>query len=74
MSYQNTLLKPKNSTQCHMTSCHKDVRYAIKTLGVPRRCQIMSRKHKLCDEDISYATKTSIRHKDGVPRYQYPKD
>ena len=66
MSYQNTLLKPENSTQCHMTSCHKDDRYAIKMLGMPQR-------HQLCHEDISYATKTSIRHKDGVPRYQYHK-
>ena len=47
MSYQNTLLKPENPTQGHMTSHHKDV-----------RC----------------ATKTSIYHKDEVPRYQCHKE
>ena len=47
VSYQNTLLKPENSTQGHMQA-------AIKT--------------------SSYATKTSIRHKDRVPRYQCHKD
>ena len=54
VSYQNTLLKPENPTQGHMTSRHKDVKYATKT--------------------SSYATKTSIRHMDGVPRYQCHKD
>ena len=53
VSYQNTLLKPENPNQNHMTSGHKDVRYVIKTLGMP---QI----HQLCNKDINYATKTSV--------------
>ena len=39
-----------------------------------RRHQVMPQKHPLCHKDINYATKTSIRHKDRVPRYQCHKD
>ena len=67
ISYQNTLLKPENSTQGHITSRHKDIMYDTTTSIIPQR-------HRLCHEDISYATKTSIRNKDGVTRYQCHKD
>ena len=53
VSYQNILLQPENPTQGHVTSCHKDVKYAMKT-------SIMPRRHQLCHKDISCATKTSI--------------
>ena len=45
MSYQNTIPKPENPTQGHMTSHHKDVSYAMNTLVMPQR-------HGLCHEDI----------------------
>ena len=53
VSYQNILLQPENPTQGHVTSCHKDVKYAMKT-------SIMPRRHQLCHKDIICATKTSI--------------
>ena len=87
VSYQNTLLKPENPTQGHMTSRHKDVRYATKTSVMPQRHQLCHKdiiyftktlvvppRHQLCHENINYATKTSIRPKDRVPRYQCHKD
>ena len=73
--------RPKNPTQCHMTSHHKDTRYATKTSVMPwrhqvmpRKHQVMPRRHQICHEDINCATKTSIRHKDEVPRFQCHKD
>ena len=63
MSYQNTIPKPKNPTQGHITSFHKDISYATKTTIMPRRYQI-------CHKYINYATKKSIYHKNEVPRYQ----
>ena len=52
VSYQNTLLKPENPTQGHITSCQ--------TLSMPQRHQVMPWRHQLCHEDINYATKISI--------------
>ena len=60
VSYQNTLLKPKNPTQGHMTSCHKDVRGAPKTSSYATKVSVMPRSYQLCHKGINYATKTSV--------------
>ena len=60
VSYQNTLLKPKNPTQGHMTSYHKDVRGAPKTSSYATKVSIMPQRHQLCHKDISFAMKTSV--------------
>jgi len=57
VSYQNTIQKPKNPTQGHITSCHKCVRYATKTSIMPQRHQVMPhhfmpRRHQLCHKGI----------------------
>ena len=74
MSSNYTIPKLRSLTQGHKTSRHKDVRYATKTSVMPRRHQVMPQRHQICYEDINYATKASIRHKDRVPRYHCHKD
>ena len=46
MSYQNTLSKPENPTQGHMTSPHKDVRYATKTSSYATKTSVMPQRHQ----------------------------
>ena len=52
--------KLKNPNQGHMTSHHKDIKYATKKSIMPWRHQVMPRRHQICHKDIKYAMKTLI--------------